>query len=236
MQSAGQTSKVARDATRPLGMGLGRLADLILCVGPLDERGDALTDSPLIDSALIFAARAHRDQMRKGTDIPYIVHPVGVMLLLAQAGEVDPALLAAALLHDTIEDAGVSAGALAEQFGAHVAQIVAVCSEPDHDGAAWEARKQHTVDYLRTAPRDIQLVAAADKLANLRSMLADYAEQGDQLWGRFNRGRSAIEWYYRAIAASLSQGELRAHPVVQQLRAAVTELFGPAASAEPGAS
>src|SRR5262245_54664267 len=128
--------------------------------------------SSLIDSSLIFAARAHRGQVRKGTDIPYIVHPVGVMLLLAQAGEADPALPAAALLHDTIEDAGASASTLAEQFGARVAQIVEGCSEPDHDGAAWEERKQHTVAYLRSAPRDIQLVAAADKLHNLRAMLA----------------------------------------------------------------
>src|SRR5258706_9662370 len=180
-------------------------------------------DSSLIDSALIFAARAHRQQTRKGTDIPYIVHPVGVMLLLAQAGETDPEILAAALLHDTLEDAGVSASVLAQQFGVRVAHIVEGCSEPDHGGAAWEDRKQHTVAYLRTAPRDVQLVAAADKLHNLRSMLVDQAELGDTLWTRFNRGRSALEWYYRAIAASLSQGELGDHPLVRQLREAVTE-------------
>src|SRR5258706_1698618 len=143
-------------------------------------------DSSLIDSALIFAARAHRQQTRKGTDIPYIVHPVGVMLLLAQAGETDPEILAAALLHDPLEDAGVSAGTLAQQFGERVAGIVEGCSEPDHGGAAWEDRKQHTVAYLRTAPREIQLVAAADKLHNLRAMLADYAAQGAGLWARFN--------------------------------------------------
>jgi len=187
-------------------------------------------DSSLIDSALIFAARAHRNQLRKGTDIPYLVHPVGVMLLLAQAGETDPEILAAAPLHDTLEDAGVSVVTLAQQFGARVAGIVEGCSEPDHDGAAWEDRKRHTVAYLRTAPRDIQLVAAADKLHNLRAMLADYAAQGSALWARFNRGPAAIEWYYRAVADSLSQGALRDHPVVVQLRAAVTQLFGPAAA------
>ena len=182
--------------------------------------------SPLINSALIFAARAHRDQVRKGTDIPYIVHPVGVMLLLQAAGETDPAVLAAALLHDTIEDSGVSAAVLGEQFGPRVAAIVEGCSEPDHEGAPWETRKQHTVAYLRAAPCDVQLVAAADKLHNLRAMLVDQAELGDRLWERFNRGRSALEWYYRSIADSLSQGELRDHPLVQALRAAVTELFG----------
>lgn len=188
-----------------------------------------LPEAGLVEAALIFAARAHRAQVRKGTDIPYIVHPVGVMLLLQQAGEADPEVLAAALLHDTIEDAGVSAGDLARQFGPRVADIVVGCSEPDHAGAAWEVRKQHTVAYLRTAPRDIQLVAAADKLHNLRSMVTDHAEQGEQLWTRFNRGQPAIEWYYRALADSLSQGDARAHPVVRQLRATVTAFFGPAA-------
>ena len=184
-----------------------------------------MTYSPLVDAALIFAARAHRDQVRKATDVPYIVHPVGVMLILQQVGEADPELLAAGLLHDTIEDAGVSAEALADRFGARVAGIVVGCSEPDHDGKPWEARKAHTIAYLRTAPRDIQLVAAADKLHNLRSMIADYAEQGDRLWGRFNRGRPQIAWYYRAIAKSLSAGELREHPIVQQLNEAVEDFL-----------
>jgi (p)ppGpp synthase/HD superfamily hydrolase len=183
---------------------------------------------PLIDTALAFAARAHREQVRKGTGIPYIVHPVGVLLLLRAAGETDPALLAAGLLHDTIEDAGTSPALLAELFGARVAAIVEGCSEPEHGDAPWETRKTHTVAYLRTAPRDVQLVAAADKLHNLRSMLADQAELGNALWQRFNRGRPSIEWYYRAVTESLSQGELREHPLLGELRAAVTELFGPA--------
>ena len=180
-----------------------------------------MTHSPLVDSALIFAARAHRHQVRKATDIPYIVHPVGVMLILKEAGENDPELLAAGLLHDTIEDAHVSAETLAEHFGPRVAEIVLGCSEPDHGAAEWETRKEHTVAYLRTAPREVQLVAAADKLHNLRSMIADYAEQGEKLWKRFNRGRPQIAWYYRAIAESLSAGELREHPIVQQLSEAV---------------
>jgi (p)ppGpp synthase/HD superfamily hydrolase len=181
--------------------------------------------SPLVDQALIFAARAHRNQVRKATDVPYIVHPVAVMLILHEAGEADPELLAAGLLHDTLEDAGVSADALAERFGPRVAEIVLGCSEPGHAELAWEARKAHTIRYLRTAPRDIQLVAAADKLHNVRSMLVDYAEQGDGLWRRFNRGRPQVEWYYRSIAESLSAGELREHPIVRALWDAVTQLF-----------
>ncbi|MEP7358450.1 MAG: HD domain-containing protein [Anaerolineales bacterium] len=187
--------------------------------------------SPLVDAALIFAARAHRHQVRKGTDTPYIVHPVGVMLLLEHAGETDPELLAAALLHDTLEDAGVTLDELAQRFGPRVAEIVLGCTEPDHGSASWEVRKQHTVASLRDAPRDVQLVAAADKLHNLTSMTLEHVHQGDQLWQRFNRGRASIEWYYRAIAASLSATAAGDHPLIQELQATVTNFFGPATAA-----
>jgi (p)ppGpp synthase/HD superfamily hydrolase len=179
----------------------------------------------LLDSALTFAARAHAGQVRKATDIPYIVHPVGVMLILLQAGETDPELLAAALLHDTVEDSGVTLAELRERFGARVAEIVEGCSEPNRDDS-WETRKQHTVEYLKTAPRAVQLVAAADKLHNLRSIVSDYAEHNDALWSRFKRGRTETAWYYRAVAASIKSGELREHLVVQQLDEAVENFFG----------
>ncbi len=198
--------------------------------------------SPLIESALIFAARAHRDQVRKGTDIPYVVHPVGVMLALEQAGEHDPVLLAAALLHDTLEDAGVALETLRQEFGERVAEIVAGASEPYGRDERWETRKQHTVAYLRAAPRDVQLVAAADKLHNLRSIVAEYAALGDALWRRFNRGRPEIAWYYRAVTDSLRSGPLRDHPLVQQLAETVEGFFGlsfqdydrPPSQARPG--
>jgi (p)ppGpp synthase/HD superfamily hydrolase len=179
----------------------------------------------LIEAALIFAARAHANQKRKSTDVPYIVHPVGVMLVLMECGESDPELLTAALLHDTIEDTGVTLPQLREQFGARVAEIVEGCSEPDKSDT-WENRKQHTVHYLKTAPRAIQLVAAADKLHNLRSMVRDHAELGDALWARFKRGRTETAWYYRAVAASLQAGELRQHPLILKLNEAVTKFFG----------
>jgi (p)ppGpp synthase/HD superfamily hydrolase len=178
----------------------------------------------LINSALVFAARAHQHQRRKSTDIPYIVHPVGVMLTLIQCGESDPELLAAALLHDTVEDTGVTLAELRQRFGARVAAIVEGCSEPDKSDT-WENRKWHTIAYLKTAPRDVQLVSAADKLHNLRSMIADYAEQGDALWERFKRGRASIAWYYRAVTDSLLAGDLQAHPLIQQLDEAVRVFF-----------
>lgn len=179
----------------------------------------------LVDDALRFAARAHARQTRKGTDVPYIVHPVGVMLALLEAGITDPELLAAALLHDTVEDTGTPLAELRAQFGARVAAVVEGCSEPDKSDT-WEHRKQHTIDYLKQAPRDVALVSAADKLHNLRSLIADEAVLGEQLWGRFKRGRAEVAWYYRSLTLSLQAGPAGAHPIVSRLAEAVTLFFG----------
>jgi (p)ppGpp synthase/HD superfamily hydrolase len=186
----------------------------------------------LLDAALAFAASAHQGQKRKGTAIPYIVHPVGVMLVLLQAGEQDAEVLAAALLHDTVEDAGITRSQLREKFGERVAAIVEGCSEPDKR-ASWEVRKQHTVIYLQTAPRAVQLVALADKLHNLRSLVADYAEIGEPLWKRFKRGRSETAWYYHAVIDSLKVGGLGDHPLLQELESSAIQFFG-APAAAPG--
>ena len=185
-----------------------------------------LNDDYLVNAALIFAAQAHREQERKGSGIPYIVHPVGVAMLLMEAGEHDPELLAAALLHDTLEDAGVTEELLRETFGARVAATVAGASEPYARDELWETRKQHTVEYLRTAPREVQLVAAADKLNNLMSMVTEHATLGDSLWGRFNRGRPEIAWYYRSVADSLKSGIVADHPLVARLAETVNAFFG----------
>lgn len=183
-----------------------------------------MNQSTLLDSALIFAARAHDGQRRKSTDVPYIIHPVGVMLVLIECNETDPELLAAALLHDTVEDTGVTLDHLRATFGERVAAIVAGCSEPDKSDT-WEHRKEHTISFLRTAPREIALVSAADKLHNVRSMIMDYATLGDHLWTRFNRGRDSTAWYHRSVVASLKEGDLREHILIRRLDEAVSGLF-----------
>lgn len=180
--------------------------------------------NPVIDAALNFAARAHAQQRRKGTDVPYIVHPVGVMLTLLGYGETDAELLAAALLHDTVEDTATTLAELRAQFGPRVAAIVEGCSEPDKSDT-WEHRKEHTIAHLRAAPREVQLVSAADKFHNLRSLMADEAAQGQAIWARFKRGRAETGWYYRSVAASLHEGELREHPLVRDLHNLATEFF-----------
>lgn len=187
-----------------------------------------MIDAQRLDAALVFAAQAHAGQKRKSTDVPYIVHPAGVFLVLMECGETDTDILCAALLHDTVEDTSVTLAQLRETFGERVAAIVEGCSEPDKRDS-WEHRKEHTVAYLRTAPREIVLVSAADKLHNLRSMATDYAVLGEGLWSRFNRGPKQIAWYYRSIVESLAQTSFASHPLISKLTDEVESFFGPRA-------
>ncbi len=179
----------------------------------------------LFDKALNFAARAHQGQYRKGTDIPYIVHPVGVAMLLLEINAPDEVIVAG-LLHDVIEDTDATLARLEAEFGPEIARLIAAASEPDRS-AAWEDRKQHTVDYLRRAPLPVKLIACADKLHNIRTLSRDYATLGDAVWGRFNRGKAQQAWYYRALAQSLPEGVAspEKYPVFEQFSQEVDRLF-----------
>ena len=156
--------------------------------------------------ALVYAARKHAKQRRKGTRIPYISHPLAVAsLVLENGGGEDEAV--AALLHDVAEDQGGRA-ALAEirdLFGARVAAIVEGCSDTLEDPKpAWRPRKEAYVAHLLRASRSVRLVAAADKLHNARSILRDYRNLGDEVWDRFSAPKEDVFWYYRAVTRSLA--------------------------------
>ena len=186
-----------------------------------------LSDGLFLDQVIAFAAKAHRGQVRKGTDIPYISHPFAVGLILQEAG-CRKALVAAGILHDLLEDTSVTLEEIRERFGAEIASIVQGCSEPGHDELSWEDRKGHTLEYLKTAPQDIRAVTCADKLHNLRSMIADYRRVGEGLWERFKRGREKQEWYYRGLVASLGSriDSAEFERIFRQMEAGVGELFG----------
>ena len=174
-----------------------------------------------VDLALEVAAKAHRHQLRKGTDVPYIAHVCGVALILARAGCAEDVLVAG-ILHDTVEDTDLTLADIERDFGSDVAAIVAGCTEDK--SLPWQDRKRHTIEMLRDASPEVRLVTCADKLHNARSILAERRRgMGEQVWERFREGKALQEWYYRGLAESLSgqNGSL-----FQEFRNAVDDLFG----------
>jgi (p)ppGpp synthase/HD superfamily hydrolase len=176
----------------------------------------------IIEKALQVASRAHEGQYRKTTDIPYISHPAAVGMMLMRDGY-DDETVAAGILHDTVEDTQVTLDEIKALFGERVAGIVEGCSEPEK-ALSWEERKEHTIEFLKTAPEEVRVVSCADKLHNIRSISDSYSKIGDAAWDRFNRGKEQQEWYYRSLVTSLgSQSEFS---LLEQLRREVNKIFG----------
>lgn len=142
------------------------------------------------------AVVAHRHQVRKGSDVPYISHPAMVALLLQRYGFEDE-IIAAGLLHDVVEDTPVTEEELAAEFGPHVAELVHWVSEtkkgPDGHTLPWEVRKQTKIEKLRKAPLPAKAVALADKLHNLFSTLDD-VRAGLPIWTKFNAPKERCLW------------------------------------------
>lgn len=179
------------------------------------------------NNALDFAALRHADHVRKGTEIPYVAHLLGVASIALEYGANEDEAMAA-LLHDAVEDQKATLEEIRDRFGAAVADIVAGCSDTDVvPKPEWRARKEAYVAHIRTASPSIQLVSASDKLQNARAILRDYRNVGEALWGRFNGGRDGTLWYYRALVnAFRNVGSL----IVDELDRVVSELEAVAAA------
>jgi (p)ppGpp synthase/HD superfamily hydrolase len=163
-----------------------------------------LTDR--FDEALAYASRIHRDQRRKGTDIPYVSHLLAVAsLTLEHGGDEDQAI--AALLHDAAEDQG-GAARLADietRFGAGVAAIVADCTDSwVEPKPPWRERKVAYIGALPAKPARSLLVSLADKTHNARAIVADLRRLGPALWPRFTGGEEGTLWYYDALATAFA--------------------------------
>src|SRR5215210_2388759 len=176
------------------------------------------------EEALVYAARVHRDQTRKGTNIPYVTHLLGVAAIVGENGGTENEVVAA-LLHDAPEDQGGEARLedIRERFGDEVAAIVAGNTDTfENPKPPWHERKEASVAHVRNAPKSVRLVSAADKLHNARSVLADLRSVGDPLWQRFNGGREGTLWYYRALVEAFETAG--SNPVVEELDRVVGEL------------
>jgi len=166
-------------------------------------------DTTLLDRAIVFAVRAHAGTERRGKGFPYIVHPMEAVEIVATMTR-DQELLAAAVLHDTVEDTDTTVEQIRTEFGDRIASLVASESDIVVDGVneedSWHARKQAAIDRLARASHDAKVVALGDKLSNMRAIARDYARQGDALWNLFHvKDRKEHEWHYRGLADSLRE-------------------------------
>jgi myo-inositol-1(or 4)-monophosphatase len=159
-------------------------------------------DTALLDRAILFAVRAHAGTERRGKGFPYIVHPMEAVSIVATITP-DQEMLAAAALHDTVEDTDVTIDTIRAEFGDRIATLVDLESD-DRPEESWRVRKQAAIDRLAAAPRDAKIVAMGDKLSNMRAIARDYAVKGDELWKIFHApDPSDHEWHYRGLANSL---------------------------------
>lgn len=163
----------------------------------------------IFERAVIYATKAHAGTKRKGGDLPYITHPLEAAAIAASITS-DRELLAAAVLHDVVEDTPYTEADIRCEFGDRVASLVASESEDKREdlppSETWKLRKRETLDALEKAGRDEKLIALADKLSNIRAMSRDFDAIGDKLWERFNqKNKSEHGWYYLGIAERMTE-------------------------------
>lgn len=157
----------------------------------------------LVERALEFAKQAHEGQKRKNSNAPYIVHPIAVAKILEESG-LSQEVIAAGLLHDTVEDTPVTLEDITEHFGEIVSNIVA--SHTEDKTKSWEERKQHTIDVSKSGPIEVKALIVADKLDNLRSLVEAYEVKKDKVWDSFKRGYEKQKWYHLSIAKNIFNG------------------------------
>ena len=159
-------------------------------------------DNGKLDEAIRFAVSCHAGDVRKGTDLPYILHPLEALQILASM-KVDVNLMIAGVLHDTLEDTDATLEMIASRFGKDVAELVD--SHTEDKRKSWYQRKLHTITVLPDEDLRHKMLTIADKLANLRSLYNDYKAIGDRLWERFNAPKELQAWYYSGVCDGLAE-------------------------------
>lgn len=183
---------------------------------------------PLFERAVVFATVAHKGVTRKGNRIPYLSHPIEAAAVVAELTD-DEEVIAAAVLHDVLEDTDATVQQLHQYFGQRVAFYVCGESEDKRRDlppeGTWMLRKQETIDFLKEeADRNAKMLALADKLSNLRSIARDIESIGDRLWERFHqKDKSMHGWMYRQIAEALR--ELEEYPAWKEYDRLIRKVF-----------
>ena len=159
----------------------------------------------LVSEAIAFAVKAHDGQRRKKSNAPYILHPLEAAVIVGTMTD-DQELIAAAALHDVVEDAGITMDEIGERFGARVKELVLSETEDKRENLppadTWRIRKEESLEVLKNAEDlGVLMVWLGDKLANMRAIYRDWKTEGHALWQRFNQSDvNEQSWYYRSVA------------------------------------
>ena len=189
--------------------------------------GEKKIDTSFLDKALVFAIKAHSGVERRGKDLPYIVHPMEAVAIVATMTK-DQEILAAAALHDIIEDTEYTEENIRKEFGERVANLVSsetdLVVEGKSESDSWKERKQYAIERLAKLDRDAKIVSLGDKLSNARTMLQDYEELGEELWDKFHVNDPKLhKWHYEGLRDSLS--ELRGTYAYEEFCEIIDKLF-----------
>ena len=158
----------------------------------------------LVSEAIEFAVKAHDGMRRKKSESPYILHPMEAAVIVGTMTH-DQNLIAAAVLHDVVEDAGITIEEIEKRFGKRVRELVASETEDKRadlpPASTWRIRKEESLNVLKnTDDMAVLMVWLGDKLANMRSLYRDFKVEGNAMWQRFNQKDVTEQaWYYRAI-------------------------------------
>lgn len=175
--------------------------------------------------ALGYMFLLHRDQKRKGSEVPYITHTLAVAALTGEYGGEEDQFIAA-LLHDAVEDAGglETLEEIRARFGDRVAAYVRACTDTaEQPKPPWRERKERYLAHLPEVPPDARLISTADKIHNARTIAADVRRHGSEVWDRFQGKRDGTLWYYQAVLEALRDGWK--HPILDELERAVEDLL-----------
>ena len=159
----------------------------------------------LVSEAIAFAVKAHDGMRRKKSESPYILHPMEAAVIVGTMTD-DQNLIAAAALHDVVEDAGITIEEIEERFGSRVRELVQSETEDKRENLpaaeTWRIRKEESLEVLKnTEDIAVLMVWLGDKLANMRAIYRDFKEEGVAMWQRFNqKDPEAQGWYYSSIA------------------------------------
>jgi myo-inositol-1(or 4)-monophosphatase len=186
-----------------------------------------ISEENVINKAIIYAVNAHRGTYRKGSSTPYILHPIEAATIVSTMTN-DCSLIAAALLHDVIEDTEITYEDLKQEFGL-IADLVEIESENKRKNKppeeTWHIRKKETIEFfMNKAQKESKIIALGDKLSNMRSIYRDYQAIGDDLWEKFHeKNKTEQGWYYKSMVEALK--DLKEYQAYQEFKRLVYKVF-----------